>query len=127
MESILRMEVAQLCQEVDDDVSSDGMIENAEEKALEEVIYAQQPEPLGISNRKIELPKPSIDEAIVLGHKVTKRGLEVDQEKVEVIKQLPPPTSVKAFQDLKERLIHAPIVVAPNWSKPFDPGKLRSR
>ncbi|KAK8621646.1 hypothetical protein V6N13_081079 [Hibiscus sabdariffa] len=77
LESILRMEVAQRCQEVDNDVSSDGMIENTEEEALEEVIYAQQLEPLGLANRKIELPKPSIEEGIVLGHRVTKRGLEV--------------------------------------------------
>ncbi|KAK8607721.1 hypothetical protein V6N13_046329 [Hibiscus sabdariffa] len=42
LESILRMKVTQLCQEVDDDANSDDIIENTEEEVLEEVIYAQQ-------------------------------------------------------------------------------------
>ncbi|KAK8644750.1 hypothetical protein V6N13_124050 [Hibiscus sabdariffa] len=40
LEFILRIEVAQLCQEDDDDASSDGMIKNIKEEALEEVSYA---------------------------------------------------------------------------------------
>ena len=32
---------------------------------------------------------------IVLGHKVSKNGLEVDRAKVEAIEKLPPPTNVK--------------------------------
>jgi hypothetical protein len=34
-------------------------------------------------------------EGIVLGHIVSKRGIEVDQAKVELIENLPPPTLVK--------------------------------
>ena len=37
-------------------------------------------------------------ERIVLGHKVFKKGIEVDEAKVEAISKLPPPTSVKAMR-----------------------------
>ncbi|XP_073120841.1 uncharacterized protein [Henckelia pumila] len=57
-------------------------------------------------------------EGIVLGHKVFEQGLEVDKAKVEVIKNLPPPTSVKGA--LKERLVTAPILVAPDWNLLFE-------
>ena len=36
-----------------------------------------------------------VREGIVLGHKVSERGIEVDRAKIEVIEQLPPPTNVK--------------------------------
>jgi hypothetical protein len=36
-----------------------------------------------------------VREDIVLGHLVSKHGIEVDQAKVEVIEQLPPPMNVK--------------------------------
>ena len=36
-----------------------------------------------------------VQEGIVLGHIVSKRGVEVDQAKVELTENLPPPTSVK--------------------------------
>ena len=35
---------------------------------------------------------------IVLGHKVSARGIEVDRAKIEVIEQLPPPTNVKGIR-----------------------------
>ncbi|XP_056169350.1 uncharacterized protein LOC130138655 [Syzygium oleosum] len=35
------------------------------------------------------------EEGIVLGHKISRNGIEVDRAKVEVIAKLPPPTSVK--------------------------------
>jgi hypothetical protein len=35
---------------------------------------------------------------IVLGHKVSERGIEVDRAKIEVIEQLPAPTNVKGIQ-----------------------------
>ena len=104
-----------------------------------------------------------VREGIVLGHKISHAGLEVDQAKVDTISKLRPPTSVKsirsflghagfyrrfikdfskiarpltqllekdrhfefteectkAFEILKDRLITAPIVVAPDWSLPF--------
>ncbi|XP_014519721.1 uncharacterized protein LOC106776764 [Vigna radiata var. radiata] len=39
-------------------------------------------------------------EGIVLGHKISVRGIEVDKAKVEVNEKLPPPTNVKGIQSL---------------------------
>ena len=39
-----------------------------------------------------------VREGIVLGHKVSKVGIEVDRAKVEIIEKLPPPTSVKGVR-----------------------------
>jgi len=39
-----------------------------------------------------------VPEGIVLGHKVSKHGIEVDRAKIEVIEQLPPPTNVKGIR-----------------------------
>ena len=39
-----------------------------------------------------------VREGIVLGHKISARGIEVDIAKVEVIEKLPPPTSVKGIR-----------------------------
>ncbi|KAG9450627.1 hypothetical protein H6P81_010592 [Aristolochia fimbriata] len=104
-----------------------------------------------------------VNEGIVLGHKISEKGIEVDREKVEVIEKLPPPTNIKgirsflghagfcrrfikdfskiakllsnlmkdvkfdfndeclhAFKLLKEKLISTPIVVAPDWTIPFE-------
>ncbi len=38
-------------------------------------------------------------EGIVLGHLVSERGIEVDKAKVEIIKKMPPPSSVKEVQN----------------------------
>ncbi|XP_075489567.1 uncharacterized protein LOC142528407 [Primulina tabacum] len=105
-----------------------------------------------------------VQEGIVLGHKVSEKGIEVDKAKIEVIKNLPTPASVKgvrsflghagfyrrfikdfskiakplssllmkdvpfdfhsdclqAYEDLKERLVTAPVLVAPDWDLPFE-------
>ncbi|XP_070041451.1 uncharacterized protein [Nicotiana tomentosiformis] len=75
-----------------------------------------------------------VQEGIVLGHRVSSKGIEVDHAKVDVIEKLPPPTSVKAvrsllghagfyrlaFEGMKRRLVTAPIIVAPNWEQPFE-------
>jgi hypothetical protein len=39
-----------------------------------------------------------VREGIVLGHLVSKWGIEVDRSKIEVIEQLPPPTTVKGVR-----------------------------
>ena len=39
-----------------------------------------------------------VTEGIVLGHKISNKGIEVDQAKVEVIEKLPPPANVKAIR-----------------------------
>ena len=105
-----------------------------------------------------------VQEGIVLGHRISARGIEVDRANIETIEKLPPPSSVKgirsflghagfyrrfikdfsqiakplsnllvqgtpfefdaqcirAFSVLKEKLVSTPIVVAPDWSFPFE-------
>jgi len=39
-----------------------------------------------------------VTEGIVLGHKISERGIEVDRAKVEIIEKLPPPTNVKGIR-----------------------------
>ena len=39
-----------------------------------------------------------VKEGIVLGHRISEKGIEVDQSKVEVIERLPPPISVKGVR-----------------------------
>lgn len=39
-----------------------------------------------------------VREGIVLGHKISYKGVEVDQEKVEVISELPPPVNEKGIR-----------------------------
>ncbi|GJS03022.1 reverse transcriptase domain-containing protein [Tanacetum coccineum] len=80
-------------------------------------------------------------EGIVLGHKISKSGIEVDRAKVDVIAKLPHPTTLKArpmthlleketpfvfskdcidaFETLKKKLTEAPILVVPDWNLPF--------
>jgi hypothetical protein len=40
-----------------------------------------------------------VGEEIVLCHLISKRGIEVDRVKIEVIKQLPPPINVKGVRN----------------------------
>ncbi|GJW05614.1 reverse transcriptase domain-containing protein [Tanacetum coccineum] len=81
-----------------------------------------------------------VKEGIVLGHKISKKGIGVDKSKIDVIAKLPHPTTVKgvwsflghntpfiffddciqAFQTLKKKLIEAPILIAPDWDLPFE-------
>nr|GEZ21705.1 reverse transcriptase domain-containing protein [Tanacetum cinerariifolium] len=78
-----------------------------------------------------------VKEGIVLIHKISKKGTEVDKAKIKVISKLPHPTTVKgirsfllhagfyrrfikAFRTLKEKLTEAPILIAPNWDQPFE-------
>ncbi|RVW81639.1 Retrovirus-related Pol polyprotein from transposon 17.6 [Vitis vinifera] len=70
---------------------------------------------------------------VVLGHIISKEGIQVDPAKIELISKLPSPTTVKedaefiwtkacqeAFKRLKSLLTTTPIVRSPNWSLPFE-------
>nr|GEU78880.1 reverse transcriptase domain-containing protein [Tanacetum cinerariifolium] len=65
-----------------------------------------------------------VKEGIVLGHSISKQGIEVDKVKVDVITKLHHPTTIKecveAFQILKRKLTEAPILIAPDWDMPFE-------
>ena len=39
-----------------------------------------------------------VREGIVLGHRVSERGIEVEKAKIDVIEQLPPPTNIKGIR-----------------------------
>ncbi|GJX09249.1 reverse transcriptase domain-containing protein [Tanacetum coccineum] len=76
-------------------------------------------------------------EGIVLGHKISGTGIEVDRAKIDVIAKFPYPTNVKgllmkdakfdfsndckkAFNILKEKLTTAPIIISLDWNVPFE-------
>nr|GEW05329.1 DNA-directed DNA polymerase [Tanacetum cinerariifolium] len=77
-----------------------------------------------------------VKERIVLGHKVSSAGLEVDKAKINVILKLPPLPILKllekdtpfefddecqkAFELLKKKRACAPVIVSPNWNLPFE-------
>nr|GEV57067.1 reverse transcriptase domain-containing protein [Tanacetum cinerariifolium] len=66
-------------------------------------------------------------EGIVLGHKISKEGIEVDKAKVDVITKLPHPTTVKGIRSFlghagyyRRKLTEALILIAPDWDIPFE-------
>ncbi|XP_052621458.1 uncharacterized protein LOC128127127 [Lactuca sativa] len=66
-----------------------------------------------------------VDKGLILGHIVSRKGLEVDKAKIDVIKSLPYPTNVRepckdTFDRLKDLLTSAPIIQPPNWDLPFE-------
>nr|GEV74263.1 hypothetical protein [Tanacetum cinerariifolium] len=57
-----------------------------------------------VTNERNEIvPTRTVTEGIVLGHKVSKVGLEVDKAKINVISKLPPPTDIKV---LSKTIVH---------------------
>nr|GEZ06327.1 reverse transcriptase domain-containing protein [Tanacetum cinerariifolium] len=75
--------------------------------------------PFGLSNAP-EKSHFKVKEGIVLSHKISKNGIDVDKAKVDVIAKLPHLTTFKAFQTLKRKLTEAPILIALDWDLPFE-------
>nr|GEY24862.1 hypothetical protein [Tanacetum cinerariifolium] len=76
-----------------------------------------------------------VKEGIVLGHKISKNGIEVGKAKVNDFSKISRPMThllekntpfifsedcIKAFQTLNKKLTEAPILIAPNWDLPFE-------
>ncbi|GKB57590.1 reverse transcriptase domain-containing protein [Tanacetum coccineum] len=73
-----------------------------------------------------------VKEGIVLGHKISKKGIEGRTKPNDRCDfEVPHPTTVKGirmfsgagfypFQTLKKKLTEAPILIAPNWDQPFE-------
>nr|GEY45150.1 reverse transcriptase domain-containing protein [Tanacetum cinerariifolium] len=67
-----------------------------------------------------------VKEGIVLSHKISKNGIEVDKAKIDVIAKLPHPTTVKGVQsflshaDVKEKTHGSSNLDCPNWDLPFE-------
>ncbi|GJU21919.1 reverse transcriptase domain-containing protein [Tanacetum coccineum] len=59
-----------------------------------------------------------VKEGIVLGHKISKKGIEVDKAKIDVIAKLPYPTTVKGVRSF---LGHAGAVLGKRHEKHFRP------
>eukprot|EP00253_Pinus_taeda_P005571 PITA_05571 len=70
---------------------------------------------LSLSPEKYEF---LMTEGTILGHTISRQGLQVDPNKVAIIKRVPPPQK-KALNELKDKLVSAPILRGSNWALPF--------
>eukprot|EP00253_Pinus_taeda_P027183 PITA_27183 len=70
---------------------------------------------LSLSPKKCEF---LMTKGTVLGHTISRQGLQVDPSKVAIIKRVPPPQK-RALNELKDKLVSAPILRGPNWALPF--------
>ncbi|GJX18985.1 reverse transcriptase domain-containing protein [Tanacetum coccineum] len=65
-----------------------------------------------------------VKEGIVLGHKVSSAGLEVEKAKIDLLEKDTPfefdDECQKAFELLKEKLTCAPVIVSLNWNLLFE-------
>ncbi|RVW99778.1 Retrovirus-related Pol polyprotein from transposon opus [Vitis vinifera] len=100
------------------------------EEEIQEVVKEEAPKlilkplPTELKYAYLEENKKCPIQGIVLGHIISKKSIEVDKAKVELIVKLSSPTTVKecqkSFEQLKQFLTIASIVRVPNWQLPFE-------
>nr|GEX34098.1 DNA-directed DNA polymerase [Tanacetum cinerariifolium] len=93
--------------------------------------FAYQRVPFGLCNASGTFQR----EGIVLGHKISKSGIEVDRAKVDDFSKISRPMThlleketpfvfskecIEAFNTLKKKLTEALILVVPDWKLPFE-------
>nr|GEU37405.1 reverse transcriptase domain-containing protein [Tanacetum cinerariifolium] len=67
-----------------------------------------------------------VKEGIVLGHKISKKGIEVDKAKIEVISKLPHPTTVKGIRSFLghagfyRKIDQSSDSYCSDWDQPFE-------
>nr|GEW93934.1 reverse transcriptase domain-containing protein [Tanacetum cinerariifolium] len=61
-----------------------------------------------------------VKEGIVLGHKISKNGIEVDKAKIDVISKLPHPTTVKGVRCFLEKTYGSTNLDCPKLDLPFE-------
>nr|GEW59934.1 reverse transcriptase domain-containing protein [Tanacetum cinerariifolium] len=74
-----------------------------------------------------------VKEGIVLSHKISKQGIEVDKAKVDIITNLPHLTTImgirsfmghgsfyRSLSNTQKKLTEAPILIALDWDMPFE-------
>ncbi|GJS84051.1 putative nucleotidyltransferase, ribonuclease H [Tanacetum coccineum] len=59
-----------------------------------------------------------VKEGIVLGHKILRKGIEVDKAKIDLIAKLPYQLKSKALGASWDTLV--PIIISPDWNIPFE-------
>nr|GEX97255.1 hypothetical protein [Tanacetum cinerariifolium] len=65
-----------------------------------------------------------VKEGIVLGHKISRNGLEISRPMTHLLEKDTPflfsKDCIDAFETLKKKLTEAPILVVPDWNLPFE-------
>nr|GEZ81349.1 DNA-directed DNA polymerase [Tanacetum cinerariifolium] len=65
-----------------------------------------------------------VKEGILLGHKISKKGIEIARPMTRLLEKDTPfffsKEYIEAFKTLKKKLTEAPILVAPDWDLPFE-------
>nr|GFA76832.1 reverse transcriptase domain-containing protein [Tanacetum cinerariifolium] len=86
-----------------------------------------EPPEVELKNLPPHLEYAFLEEGIVLGHKISKQGIEVDKAKVDITTKLPHPTTVKGIRSFlghagfyRRKLTEAPILISPDWDMPFE-------